>query len=147
MLQIRIHNALRELAQTGEFYSLRIDQRTGVMSQGSRIALPAGAASASPIRSSFAPAKQFRGRLASERTEWLWELRIEIPGQAVAFEAFENSLLASDISIPDPEDASPSRSLLARLESAEYNPVPEASPNRGAVAVFTFSINPLSLRM
>lgn len=113
---------------------------------GPRISLPAGASSVAPIRSSFSATRQFRGRLASERSEWLWELRIEIPGQQVAFEAFEDALTANDIVIPDPEDPSPSRSLLARLESAEYNPVPEASPNRGAVAVFTFSINPLSLR-
>lgn len=142
----RIYNALKFLALNGPFYACTINSKTGQMTIDQTKPLTPVGVSVTNANSTFRPAEHWRRTLASERLEWNWIVRIEFPSIQVSFEAWEESLIDRDITIPDVEGLNSTRTLLARLVGAEYNPPPEASPNRGTVAEFAFQINPTSLR-
>lgn len=142
----RIYNALRSLALNGPYYACTIDPKTGQMAIDQNKPLVPLGVSVTNANSTFRSTEHWRRTLASERLEWNWIVRIEFPSIQVSFEAWEESLIDRDITIPDVEGLNSTRTLLARLVGAEYNPPPEASPNRGTVAEFAFQINPISLR-
>lgn len=142
----RIYNALKFLALNGPFYACTINSKTGQMTIDQTKPLTPVGVSVTNANSTFRPTEHWRRALASERLEWNWIVRIEFPSIQVSFEAWEESLIDRDITIPDVEGFNSTRTLLARLVGAEYNPPPEASPNRGTVAEFAFQINPISLR-
>ena len=139
-----IHNAIRAAIVAGPFYPVAFDQRTGNATVDTSTPLPLTGVGVSivPSKSSFSVANRHGRVLTSERSEWIWTARIEF-NRAVSFEAWEESLMAP---IEVPESSAGDRKLLVRLVASEYNPVPEASPNRGSVAEFTFAVDPLFLR-
>lgn len=146
LMHQRIYNALRSLALNGPYYACTIDPKTGQMTIDQNKPLVPQGVSVTNANSTFRSTEHWRRTLASERLEWNWIVRIEFPSIQVSFEAWEESLIDRDITIPDVEGLNSTRTLLARLVGAEYNPPPEASPNRGTVAEFAFQINPISLR-
>lgn len=146
LMHQRIYNALRSLALNGPYYACTIDPKTGQMAIDQNKPLVPLGVSVTNANSTFRSTEHWRRTLASERLEWNWIVRIEFPSIQVSFEAWEESLIDRDITIPDVEGLNSTRTLLARLVGAEYNPPPEASPNRGTVAEFAFQINPISLR-
>lgn len=146
LMHQRIYNALKALALEGPYYACTVNSKTGQMTIDQNKPLVPQGVVVYPLNSVFQPTAHWRQTLASERSEWNWVVRIEFPSIQVAFEAWEESLIDRDITIPDVEGFKSTRTLLARLLTAEYNPPPEASPNRGTVAEFAFQINPISLR-
>ncbi len=129
-----IHNALRSLALAGKFPEVTL-AKDGSIVLGEE--LSPDSVSIASVRSTFRAAENFRRSIASDRHEWVWSMRMSFPSQ-VSFERWEKTLTDSDIAIGTVDG----RQILARLVSAEYNPPPEASPNRGSSAEFTFEIHP-----
>lgn len=131
-----IHDGLRALAVRGPFYGCVLDNKTGLLAIDESKPLTPVGVTVVQVRSEFDA--RSRREFSSDRVLWTWLVRIEFPGQAVSFEAWEESLIAGNIVLPD--------NFLARLVSSDYNATPESSPNRGAVAEFVFTVFPLSMR-